>query len=148
MAFFHGIKFSVSRKNSPRQKSYVGLRTYCVPHILTPITNKLSTINHGTPPVIEGDSCYCKGEKRCGPRLRVDTVVQWVVLSAGWAAPSRTMRKTRKSHHRSHHQRDCNRRRACSCQDDSGRRSRSPRAVISKKKRALVALSDITAPCA
>ncbi len=37
------------------------------------------------PQVIEGDACYCKLEKPCGPWLQVDTVVRWVVLSAGWA---------------------------------------------------------------
>jgi hypothetical protein len=26
IGFFHGLKFSVSEKNSPRQKSYVGIR--------------------------------------------------------------------------------------------------------------------------
>ncbi len=60
-------------------------------------------------------------------------MVRWVVLSAGWEAPSQTTRKTRKSHRRSHHRHDCDQRRAGSCQDDSGRCS--PRVVVSKEKK-------------
>jgi hypothetical protein len=88
-------------KNSTCKKTY-----YC---ILTNQSNphKKSTLNHGTPLVVEGNACYCMREKRCGLLLWVDTVVRQVVLLAGWAAPSRTTRVTRKSHYRLHHKRDC-----------------------------------------
>jgi hypothetical protein len=68
----HGL-FSCSKK--------CGFRTICeyVKNILRshqPIKpSQKMTINHGTPPVVKGGACHCEGEKCCGLRLRVDTVV-------------------------------------------------------------------------
>jgi hypothetical protein len=50
MGFFHGQKNLVSKKNSPCQKSYVGIRKK---HTAFPPINthhKKLTINHGTAP--------------------------------------------------------------------------------------------------
>jgi hypothetical protein len=58
MGFFHGKKNSFPKKNSHRQKSYMGIRKICIAsHRSLPITNK-SIINHGTPPGVKGDACY------------------------------------------------------------------------------------------
>jgi hypothetical protein len=50
MGFFHGQKNSVSKKNSPRQKSYVGIRKKHTAFPLIDTHHKKLTINHGTVP--------------------------------------------------------------------------------------------------
>jgi hypothetical protein len=50
MGFFHGKKNLVSKKNSPRQKSYVGIRKKHTAFPLIDSHHKKSTINHSTAP--------------------------------------------------------------------------------------------------
>jgi hypothetical protein len=64
MGFFHGKKNSVSKKNSPRQKSYVGIREKHTAFPPIDTHHKKLTINHGTAP--RGAAAAAAVRRRCG----------------------------------------------------------------------------------